>query len=300
MKKLEDLWKKISWQLLHRKAVRYIAIALVILALGGVGLSKVNIEPANQGAKVKDQVEILGGEKTKEAGRTKTGNSSKKDAPMVGGTKGDTSKEDNSKEDSSKEDSSKTGSTGDSSDKVSGKNSKNKKDSSTKNQVANSNSKSDEGTSQSSGSESGNNQNANTQSDASKASEATAPVQIKVSIEISCSRVAGANASRIQDESKRSHVESLNNGEILSANVTMMPNQSVYDALVKATQAAGVELGARNSNFGTYVYEIDNLREKDAGPNSGWMYSVNGLVPQKSAAAYYPKEGDTIQWFYVV
>ena len=112
--------------------------------------------------------------------------------------------------------------------------------------------------------------------------------------------MAGANASRIQDESKRSHVESLNNGEILSANVTMMPNQSVYDALVKATQAAGVELGARNSNFGTYVYEIDNLREKDAGPNSGWMYSVNGLVPQKSAAAYYPKEGDTIQWFYVV
>ena len=295
MKKLEDLWKKISWQLLHRKAVRYIAIALVILALCGVGLSKVNIEPANQGAKVKDQVEILGGEKTKEAGKTKTGNSSKKDAPMVGGTKGDTSKEDSSKEDSSK-----TGSTGDSSDKVSGKNSKNKKDSSTKNQVANDNSKSDEGTSQSSGSESGNNQNTNTQSDASKASEATAPVQIKVSIEISCSRVAGANASRIQDESKRSHVESLNNGEILSANVTMMPNQSVYDALVKATQAAGVELGARNSNFGTYVYEIDNLREKDAGPNSGWMYSVNGLVPQKSAAAYYPKEGDTIQWFYVV
>ena len=300
MKKLEDLWKKISWQLLHRKAVRYIAIALVILALGGVGLSKVNIEPANQGAKVKDQVEILGGEKTKEAGRTKTGNSSKKEAPMVGGTKGDTSKEDNSKEDSSKEDSSKTGSTGDSSDKVSGKNSKNKKDSSTKNQVANDNSKSDEGTSQSSGSESENNQNTNTQSDASKASEATAPVQIKVSIEISCSRVAGANASRIQDESKRSHVESLNNGEILSANVTMMPNQSVYDALVKATQAAGVELGTRNTNFGTYVYEIDNLREKDAGPNSGWMYSVNGLVPQKSAAAYYPKEGDTIQWFYVV
>lgn len=290
MKKLEDLWKKISWQLLHRKAVRYIAIALVILALGGVGLSKVNIEPANQGAKVKDQVDILGGEKTKEAGKTKTGNSSKKDAPMVGGTKGDTSKEDSSK----------TGSTGDSSDKVSGKNSKNKKDSSTKNQVANDNSKSDEGTSQSSGSESENNQNTNTQSDASKASEATAPVQIKVSIEISCSRVAGANASRIQDESKRSHVESLNNGEILSANVTMMPNQSVYDALVKATQAAGVELGARNTNFGTYVYEIDNLREKDAGPNSGWMYSVNGLVPQKSAAAYYPKEGDTIQWFYVV
>lgn len=300
MKKLEDLWKKISWQLLHRKAVRYIAIALVILALGGVGLSKVNIEPANQGAKVKDQVEILGGEKTKEAGRTKTGNSSKKEAPMVGGTKGDTSKEDNSKEDSSKEDSSKTSSTDDSSDKVSEKNSKNKKDSSTKNQVANPNSKSDEGASQSSGSESGNNQNANTQSDASKASEATAPVQIKVSIEISCSRVAGANASRIQDESKRSHVESLNNGEILSANVTMMPNQSVYDALVKATQAAGVELGARNSNFGTYVYEIDNLREKDAGPNSGWMYSVNGLVPPKSAAAYYPKEGDTIRWFYVV
>lgn len=295
MKKLEDLWKKISWQLLHRKAVRYIAIALVILALGGAGLSKVNIEPANQGAKVKDQVEILGGEKTKEAGRTKTGNSSKKDAPMVGGTKGDSSKEDSSKEDSSK-----TGSTGDSSDKVSGENSKNKKDSSTKNQVSNSNSISDEGASQSSGSESANNQNANTQSDANKASEATAPVQIKVSIEISCSRVAGANASRIQDESKRSHVESLNNGEILSANVTMMYNQSVYDALVKATQAAGVELGARNTNFGTYVYEIDNLREKDAGPNSGWMYSVNGLVPQKSAAAYYPKEGDTIQWFYVV
>lgn len=50
---------------------------------------------------------------------------------------------------------------------------------------------------------------------------------------------------------------------------------------------------------GSYIAEIDGLGEFDKGPNSGWMYSVNGITPPTTSANEYKlSDGDRIVWYY--
>ena len=44
---------------------------------------------------------------------------------------------------------------------------------------------------------------------------------------------------------------------------------------------------------------IGGLKEKQHGPMSGWMYSVNGVAPNKAAIKYNLKDGDKVVWYYV-
>lgn len=48
-----------------------------------------------------------------------------------------------------------------------------------------------------------------------------------------------------------------------------------------------------------YVSGIGGLKEKQHGPMSGWMYSVNGVAPNKAAIKYNLKDGDKVVWYYV-
>ncbi len=62
------------------------------------------------------------------------------------------------------------------------------------------------------------------------------------------------------------------------------------------------ELGSKvissGSGVQTYVSSIDGLAEFDRGPKSGWLYSVNGIYPDKSAGVYDLKENDVVEWKY--
>jgi hypothetical protein len=49
---------------------------------------------------------------------------------------------------------------------------------------------------------------------------------------------------------------------------------------------------------GYYVESINGFGEFDDGPNSGWMYSVNGRFPDYSCSLYYLEDGDTVRWLY--
>lgn len=49
---------------------------------------------------------------------------------------------------------------------------------------------------------------------------------------------------------------------------------------------------------GVYVEAIEGLGEFDCGPNSGWMYCVNGYFPSYSASLYKLKAGDYVEWLY--
>lgn len=49
---------------------------------------------------------------------------------------------------------------------------------------------------------------------------------------------------------------------------------------------------------GVYVSSIEGLAEFDGGPNSGWMYRVNGDFPNYSASLYTLKKGDKVEWLY--
>ncbi len=48
-----------------------------------------------------------------------------------------------------------------------------------------------------------------------------------------------------------------------------------------------------------YVSGIGGLKEKQHGPMSGWMYSVNGVAPNKAAIKHDLKDGDKVVWYYV-
>ena len=51
--------------------------------------------------------------------------------------------------------------------------------------------------------------------------------------------------------------------------------------------------------YGSYYIEgINQLYEFDCGQNSGWMYSVNGIVPMTTASSYNVEYGDAFVWYY--
>ena len=47
-----------------------------------------------------------------------------------------------------------------------------------------------------------------------------------------------------------------------------------------------------------YIEGIGNLYEYDCGPQSGWMYSVNGVYPGLGCSAYSLADGDVIVFSY--
>jgi len=70
---------------------------------------------------------------------------------------------------------------------------------------------------------------------------------------------------------------------------------TAYDALESLCADKGYAIEGSSS----YVSAINGLGEFDAGPTSGWMYSVNGKYPNVPAGDYEVKKGDKIRWVYV-
>lgn len=70
---------------------------------------------------------------------------------------------------------------------------------------------------------------------------------------------------------------------------------SAYQALV----ATATGVNARATSFGMYVAAINGLAERDHGPQSGWVYSVNGVQPNYTSDSYILHDGDSVVWTYV-
>ncbi|RHS95849.1 DUF4430 domain-containing protein [Erysipelatoclostridium sp. AM42-17] len=82
---------------------------------------------------------------------------------------------------------------------------------------------------------------------------------------------------------------------MMSGNVNVEKGTSVYDVLTKVASQNG--LGVYGSKI--YVKGIGDLFEKQHGNMSGWMYSVNGVFPNKSCGYYSLENNDKIVWRYV-
>ena len=75
--------------------------------------------------------------------------------------------------------------------------------------------------------------------------------------------------------------------------VELTEGATVYDALV----ATGVEFTATGGN---YISSIGGIAEKACGAGSGWMYSVDGKFPSKSAMKCELADGAQVRWAYTV
>ena len=80
-----------------------------------------------------------------------------------------------------------------------------------------------------------------------------------------------------------------------STTVTLERGATAYDALL----ASGVSVSARPTGFGMYVDAINGVAEKQAGPTSGWVYTVNGGRVNVACSSFVMGDGDYLSWTYV-
>lgn len=74
---------------------------------------------------------------------------------------------------------------------------------------------------------------------------------------------------------------------------------TAYDALKGACKKNDIKLTAKSTSYGIYISGINNLDEFDCGKQSGWMYSVNGIMPNTTCGNVNVDDGDSIVFTYV-
>lgn len=85
-------------------------------------------------------------------------------------------------------------------------------------------------------------------------------------------------------------------GVIFSATVTVPKDSTAMDAIKTAALENNVEIKETRG----YIRGIGGLFEKDCGGASGWMYSVNGTLPNVSSDKYKLNNNDRIELHYTV
>lgn len=87
---------------------------------------------------------------------------------------------------------------------------------------------------------------------------------------------------------------------LAAAEYEIQKNESALALLKRITRAQKIQMEYQGSGTFAYVEGIDNLYESDHGPESGWMYKVNGEFPSKAAGSWTLQPGDTIEWLYTL
>ena len=82
--------------------------------------------------------------------------------------------------------------------------------------------------------------------------------------------------------------------------VSFVDGDSVYDVLRRTCLSSDIEIeySYAVALSGYYVKQIGDLAERACGPESGWMYKVNGWLPNFGSARYAVSDGDVIVWCY--
>lgn len=119
-------------------------------------------------------------------------------------------------------------------------------------------------------------------------------------IEIDCSDLSD-QMDQLQNESIREYIP--DNGVILAPTpYKFAEGETVYDCLYNTCRSKDIQMESSEDSIyrSRYVEGIGHLYEMDAGKRSGWTYCVNGEMPDVGCSKYELKDGDEIQWIYVV
>ncbi len=124
--------------------------------------------------------------------------------------------------------------------------------------------------------------------------------EISVTLEINCKSLS-KDMSRLKNRDIKAYIPK--DGYFLKkAKYKVEKESTVYDVFKSACREKKIPFikEQKTGYSGVYVSSVGHLAEFDAGRNSGWMYSVNGEIPNLSASEYKLKNGDRIIWYYVV
>lgn len=121
--------------------------------------------------------------------------------------------------------------------------------------------------------------------------------KLTCTVSVSCAALVGHEDSL--PESKRGLVPA--DGAIIAAEtVKFTRGESAFDVLQRVCRDKGIQMeSAMAPMYGTqYVKGIANLYEFDAGQNSGWLFSVNGKLPDFGCSKYILSDGDAVSFDY--
>lgn len=87
---------------------------------------------------------------------------------------------------------------------------------------------------------------------------------------------------------------------LAETSVSFQEGESAFDVLKQVCRDNGVHLEfSTTPGYGSaYIEGIGNLYEFDCGPRSGWLYKVNGQVPDLACSAYVLQDGDRVEFLY--
>lgn len=89
------------------------------------------------------------------------------------------------------------------------------------------------------------------------------------------------------------------NGVILDkTEFKVSEGDTVYDILMLANKKYGIPIDNTGAQGAAYIAAINYLYEFDYGDLSGWMYRVNGVLPEVGCQSYTVSDGDEIEWLY--
>ena len=119
-----------------------------------------------------------------------------------------------------------------------------------------------------------------------------------VSIQLQVTGTAPTSDKPVDELSTVNFTLSDNGSEWFSCKLDKLPEgTSALDVLHKALASHGYSAAGS-----TYISGISgpkgSLKEKDRGPNSGWMYSVNGSLASVTMNQYFVSDGDSVEMFY--
>lgn len=117
----------------------------------------------------------------------------------------------------------------------------------------------------------------------------------QVSIAITC-KSAAENMDKVPANKKEFVPE---NGIIFSKeNVSIQSGETVFEFIKKVCSENNIQMDYAEGMI--YVKSLGNLNEKDCGAESGWMYKVNGESPSVGVDQYTLKDGDKVEFFYIL
>lgn len=81
-------------------------------------------------------------------------------------------------------------------------------------------------------------------------------------------------------------------------NIAITPGDTVLDASIKAFQEAGIPFEIAGFGKDAYILSIANITQYQDGPQSRWLYNIDGEYPAMSPAEYYLKADNRLEWIY--
>ena len=108
-------------------------------------------------------------------------------------------------------------------------------------------------------------------------------------------KVLTHEADECNGEYTYKHNKSKYTVKLADVTVTIKSGQTAFDAFALAMEEAGLDYVEKSDS---YIVKIGDLDEMDHGPNSGWLYMVNGKAPDVACRSYKLTSNCEMIWFY--